>query len=346
GGAGDRLPGVLALAQGALAAGRAGRRARRRPAGDRLPPSYRQPWLRPAPAAGDWRGARRDPERARPREGRDRGARALARPRDRRRLPGSTRSPEGGADRAQQPHRLPHRHLVRGAGLRRARHAPGERPPAPDRADRAGAPDLSLLRRHAPESRARPRRPQDHRLAPGRRPLARRRARGGRRPLRRGPPARHRSARDRPGALPRGDWGRGVAMTAALRKEEPMLEQLGLFSSASPAADRCLTKERAAADDAWPHRTWRFGPGHSIEYREREATSPAPPAVLGGEWAWNPLVPGWRIDYPVPPFSLDPRGESADRHGPKLLPPRGFLEIDRRRLAGRCPHCGEQSGGR
>jgi len=135
-------------------------------------------------------------------------------------------------------------------------------------------------------------------------------------------------------------------MTAALRKEEPMLEQLGLFGSASPAADPCLTKERAAADDAWPHRTWRFGPGHSIEYRNPEPTSPAPPAVLGGEWAWNPLVPGWRIDYAVPPFSLDPPGAGADRHGPKLLPPPGFLEIDRRRLAGRCPHCGEQSGGR
>jgi len=125
-----------------------------------------------------------------------------------------------------------------------------------------------------------------------------------------------------------------------------MQEQLGLFSLASPAADPCLTKERAAADGAWPHRTWRFGPGRSIEYRDPEPTSPTPPAVLGGEWTWNPLVPGWRIDYAVPPFSLAPRGDGADQHGPKLLPPPGFFEIDRRRLAGRCPHCGEQSGGR
>ncbi len=126
-----------------------------------------------------------------------------------------------------------------------------------------------------------------------------------------------------------------------------MNDQLALFTApAPPKADYDGPDGSPERDPAWPHTTWRFGLGREIEYREPEPTSPAPPAVLGGEWAWNPLVPGWRIDYAVPPFSLDPRGDGADRHGPRLLPPPGFFEIDRRRLAGRCPHCGKQSGGR
>ena len=126
----------------------------------------------------------------------------------------------------------------------------------------------------------------------------------------------------------------------------PMNDQLALFTAPVPAkADHDGPGSSRERDPDWPHTTWRFGPGREIEYRHPEPTSPPPAAVLGGAWQWNPLVPGWRLDYPRPPFSLAPKGVASDRHGPKLLPPPGFLEIDRRRLAGRCPHCGQQSGG-
>ena len=126
----------------------------------------------------------------------------------------------------------------------------------------------------------------------------------------------------------------------------PMNDQLALFTPPMPAKvdhDGPGSSRDRAPD--WPHTTWRFGPGREIEYRHPEPTSPPPAAVLGGAWQWNPLVPGWRLDYPSPPVPLAPKGVGADGYGPKLLPPPGFLEIDRRRLAGRCPHCGQQSGG-
>lgn len=125
-----------------------------------------------------------------------------------------------------------------------------------------------------------------------------------------------------------------------------MSQQLGLFTTTStaivPAASEAGRVER---DPNWPHATWRFGPGREIEYRHPMPTSPAPPPLLGGEWHWNPLVPGWRVDYPEPPQSLAPRGETRDRFGPRLLPPPGFIAFDRRH-AGRCPHCRGASGGR
>src|SRR5690606_36884659 len=95
-----------------------------------------------------------------------------------------------------------------------------------------------------------------------------------------------------------------------------------------------------------PHTAWRFGPGREIEYRHQVPTSPAPPPLLGGEWRWNPLVPGWHLDYPEPPLSLVPRGKTRDRFGSRLLPLPGFIAFDRRRHAGRCPHCRGASGGR
>ena len=126
----------------------------------------------------------------------------------------------------------------------------------------------------------------------------------------------------------------------------PMSDQLALFTAPVPAkADHDVPGISRDRDPDWPHATWRFGSGRGIEYRHPEPTTPPPAAVLGGAWQWNPLGPGWRLDYPRPPFSLAPKGVASDRHGPKLLPPPGFLEIDRRRLAGRCPHCGQQSGG-
>lgn len=132
-----------------------------------------------------------------------------------------------------------------------------------------------------------------------------------------------------------------------------MRSQLGLFDQA-PVTETTTIVPRlhgpaagaaAAEDDIWRERPWRFGPGREIEYLHPEPTSPVPPAVLGGQWQWNPLVPGWRLYYQEPPFSLVPRGETADQHGPKLLPPAGFVLVDRRRLAGRCPHCTAQSAG-
>ena len=125
-----------------------------------------------------------------------------------------------------------------------------------------------------------------------------------------------------------------------------MNDQLALFTAPVPVtAEHDRPGNPLNRDPAWPHATWRFGSGRGIEYRHPEPTTPPPAAVLGGAWQWNPLVPGWRLDYPRPPFSLAPKGVASDRHGPKLLPPPGFLEIDRRRLAGRCPHCGRQSDG-
>lgn len=109
--------------------------------------------------------------------------------------------------------------------------------------------------------------------------------------------------------------------------------------SAVPAAHR----GGAAApppEDGWHHdRNWRFGPGHRIEYRYPRPTSPAPLAVRGAGWEWNPLVPGWQLYYPRPPFSLAPNGKTSDRNGPKLLPPPRFVLFNHVRLAGRCPHC-------
>ncbi len=34
-----------------------------------------------------------------------------------------------------------------------------------------------------------------------------------------------------------------------------------------------------------------------------------------------------------------------DGHGPKLLPPTGFVLVNRHRLAGRCPHCRQAGTG-
>ena len=107
-----------------------------------------------------------------------------------------------------------------------------------------------------------------------------------------------------------------------------MNDQLALFTAPVPAkADHDVPGISRERDPDWPHATWRFGSGRGIEYRHPEPTPP-PAAVLGGAWQWNPLVPGWRLDYPRPPFSLAPKGVASDRHGPKLLPPPGFLEID------------------
>jgi hypothetical protein len=120
-----------------------------------------------------------------------------------------------------------------------------------------------------------------------------------------------------------------------------MHRQLTIFAgqpAPTPATQRAA--QTGAPEDGWHHdRNWRFGPAHRIEYRYPRPTSPAPPAVVGAAWEWNPLVPGWRLHYPRPPFSLAPRGETVDRHGPKLLPPTGFTLIDQARLRGRCPRC-------
>ena len=134
-----------------------------------------------------------------------------------------------------------------------------------------------------------------------------------------------------------------------------MRQQLDLFGQ-PPAAGRAVVEsETQLACDAcgqpgmasgpWDGRNWRFAANHDVEYLHPEPTSPAPPGVTGGEWQWNPLVPGWRLRYSEPPFSHMPRGETVDEHGPKLLPPPGFLLFDRRRLGGRCPHCSAQSTG-
>ncbi|MBZ0090494.1 MAG: hypothetical protein K8H90_08965, partial [Thermoanaerobaculia bacterium] len=108
------------------------------------------------------------------------------------------------------------------------------------------------------------------------------------------------------------------------REENAMSQQLGLFATPSitiaPATFEAGGVDR---DPDWPHTTWRFGPGRDIEYRQPVPTSPAPPPVFGGEWHWNPLVPGWRLDYPEPPLSLAPCGETRDRFGSRLLPPPG-----------------------
>lgn len=131
------------------------------------------------------------------------------------------------------------------------------------------------------------------------------------------------------------------------REENTVSQQLGLFTTTSttivPAASEAGGVDR---DPDWPHTTWRFGPGREIEYRHPVPTSPAPPPLLGGEWHWNPLAPGWQLDYPQPPLSLAPRGETRDRFGSRLLPPPGFIAFDRRRHAGRCSHCCGASGGR
>jgi hypothetical protein len=126
--------------------------------------------------------------------------------------------------------------------------------------------------------------------------------------------------------------------------QPPATTEIAVVPAARPSAQVDPPKG-AAADEIWRDRNWRFGPGREIVYLHPEPTSPAPPAVRGGEWDWNPLVPGWRLSYSRPPFPLTPSGETADRHGPKLLPPAGFLLVDRRRLGGRCPHCSAQSAG-
>jgi len=119
--------------------------------------------------------------------------------------------------------------------------------------------------------------------------------------------------------------------------------QIPLFVATEPDSNSPATLPEKSAE--WPHATWRFGPGHEIEYRHPAPTSPAPPPVVGGDWRWNPLVPGWRLEYVEPPFPLAPRGETHDRFGLRLIPPAGFLDFDRRRAAGRCPHCRGTGGG-
>jgi hypothetical protein len=128
-----------------------------------------------------------------------------------------------------------------------------------------------------------------------------------------------------------------------------MFRQIDLFQLLPAIAETVSapTTPRGAARPAperpWQAGTWRIEPGHPVEYRYPEPTSPAPPAVQGAIWEWNPLVPGWRLHYPCPPFSLAPSGETTDQHGAKLLPPAGFVLINQGRLRGRCPHCRVES---
>jgi len=128
-----------------------------------------------------------------------------------------------------------------------------------------------------------------------------------------------------------------------------MSPQLDLFqllpamAETVPESSKRSGATEGAPERPWQNGTWRIEPGRQVEYRYPEPSSPAPPALYGATWEWNPLVPGWRLHYPCPPFSLAPSGETPDRHGPKLLPPAGFLLINQARLWGRCPHCKAES---
>ena len=115
----------------------------------------------------------------------------------------------------------------------------------------------------------------------------------------------------------------------------PMNDQLALFTPPVPAkADHDAPGGSRERGPDWPHTTWRFGSGREIEYRHPEPTSPPPAAVLGGAWQWNPLVPGWRLDYPRP--AVLPRSEGRRRRPARPeAPPAARLPRDRPPAVGR-----------
>lgn len=114
-----------------------------------------------------------------------------------------------------------------------------------------------------------------------------------------------------------------------------------LFGGLDNVADSrgpLLSAPIAEPHSDWPHLTWRFARGGGIDYRYPEPLTTPPPALRGGVWHWNQLIPDWTVSYPTPPYSLAPRGETCDQHGPRMLPPAGFAAYNARKHPG-CPHC-------